>query len=148
MSRADGGLRAQIHKHMKEFGDWQAIETGLISGGVPDTNFCLHGVEGWIECKRTNGWTISNMQGNQVGWAERRARNGGRVFVAVRRMAEQGPRTAQADEFWLLDHRAMRPLLLKARLDNLQPSLVLGRWFGGPNGWDWQAIARLLVSVR
>jgi hypothetical protein len=140
MSRADGGLRSIIHSHLKAYGDFQAIETGLISGGVPDSNFCIQGREGWIECKRTSGLVISNMQPNQVAWCERRARNGGRVFCAVRRF------NTAADELYLLRHDAMRRLLTKERLHDLPAELVLGCWRGGPKGWDWPAVARLLVA--
>ena len=147
MSRADGGLRSIIHQRCKAYGDFQAIETGLTSGGVPDSNYCIQGREGWIECKRTSGWTIGNMEGNQVAWAERRVRNGGRVFLAVRRLSDGGPRTAPCDELWLCTHAAMRPLLLKTRLNLLHPSLVLGMWAGGPANWDWQAVVNNLKST-
>jgi hypothetical protein len=146
MGRSDGGLRSIIHKHLKSVGDFQAIETGLIGGGVPDSNFCIQGKEGWIECKRTSGWTISNMEPSQVAWAERRVRNGGRVFCAVRRLNDGGPRTPKADELWLLPASAMRLLLLKARLNVLHPAQVLGHWVGGPENWDWLAVGKALQS--
>ena len=34
MGRSDGGLRGIMHKALKAHGDFQAIETGLIGGGV------------------------------------------------------------------------------------------------------------------
>lgn len=144
MSRTDGGLRSVLHTHLKSYGDFQAIETGLIGGGVPDSNFCIAGKEGWIECKRTSGWTIGNMEGNQVAWAERRVRNGGRVFCAVRRLTDGGPRSPAADELWLLRHTAMRLLLLKTRLDALPRAEILGHWVGGPSKWAWPDIAKCL----
>jgi hypothetical protein len=144
MSKADGGLRSVIHTHLKSVGDFQAIETGLIGGGVPDSNYCINGREGWIECKRTSGWTIGNMESAQVAWAERRMRNGGRVFCAVRRLREKSARTPAADELWLLPASAMRLLLVKTPLDCLPEPQILGQWAGGPANWDWRAIANLL----
>lgn len=140
MSRSDGGLRSIIHSHLKSYGDFQAIETGLISGGVPDINYCIQGSEGWIECKRTSGWAISNMQPNQIAWAERRSRNGGRVFCAVRRF------NPAADELYLLRHSAMRLLLLKTPLNRLPAAEILHLSTGGPARWDWLAVANALKT--
>jgi hypothetical protein len=144
MGRADGGLRSVIHKHLRAVGDWQAIETGLVGGGVPDINFCINGKEGWIECKRTSGWTVGNVEPAQVAWAERRLRNGGRVFCAVRRLKDAGPRSAAADDLWLLPATAMRMLLLKTPLNALPPAQVLHISLGDPARWDWETIAKLL----
>jgi hypothetical protein len=70
----------------------------------------------------------------QVGWIERRLRAGGRVFILVRRAR---------DELWLLPGRSARKLSTRElKLNSLAP---LGKWEGGPRGWDWKKLAELLT---
>lgn len=78
----DGGLRIIFRRHIPE-ADWQSIETGGVSRGVPDANYCLDGHEGWVEFKRTDGWTVP-LGKEQSAWITRRVRHGGRVLVGVR----------------------------------------------------------------
>ncbi len=137
----DGELRPLFRRHLPEF-DWQSIETGLTGGGVPDSNFCRSGVEGWVEHKQTAGWVCS-LRPEQVGWIMRRVRNGGRVWVAVRRRAPEGPRRASADELWVVHGR----YAVEAKAGGLravEPHAQV--WHNGPGAWDWRAIGKLLVS--
>lgn len=127
-------------------GHWQPIETGMIVSGVLDFNFCVAGKEGWVECKRTSAWKVGNIDPAQVGWSDQRVRNGGRVFLAVRRLSEGGPRTPPRDELWLLRHSAMRLMLVGAGLNTLPPAEILGMWVGGPARWDWPAVAKVLQT--
>jgi hypothetical protein len=130
---SDGELRRLFRRHLPTF-DFVSIETGLTAAGVPDLNFCRDGVEGWIECKRSDAWRV-RIEAAQVGWAERRLIHGGRVFAAVRRRRE---------ELWLYSGWALRPLLSQ-RLDEVTP---LGWWAGGPGRWDWEEVSVLLLSLR
>lgn len=129
----DGSLRQLYRKHLPMI-DWQPVETWSTGRGVPDVNFCVNGIEGWIENKITSGWKVK-VRPEQVGWAERRTRAGGRVFIAVR---AKGP---ERDELWLLRAGAARLLVEGARLTALPSEAVLGRWLGGPARWDWNAFA-------
>jgi Holliday junction resolvase len=119
MSKADDGLRQVFTTHI--VAHWQAIETGGTGKGVPDLNGCRGGVDVWIEMKRARHWTVPEMKPEQVGWIERRERNGGRVFVAVRRAH---------DELWLLKPGAARLLIGGTRLD-LLPRRPYPRPLGG-----------------
>lgn len=154
---SDDGLRPLFHANVAA--DWQAIETGMVGRGIPDSNFCLkaphRGVEGWLECKWTDGWSVT-LRPEQVAWLTRRARAGGRVFVAVRRHHAGGPRRGPpADELWLLGggsavellRDGLRPFLtLPALATSTAPrGALLGRWSGGPRAWDWAAVARLMA---
>lgn len=117
---------------------WQSVESGSTGGGIPDSNYCCAGVEGWVEYKWTSGWTVG-LRPAQVGWLSRRARAGGLVFVGVRR------RNATCDQLWLL--RGSAAALAKAQgLRALPDRYVLGRWDGGPGAWDWQAIRATLLD--
>jgi len=126
----DGNLRRLFRENLRDF-DWLAVETGLTTRGVPDANYCCDGAEGWIEAKTTIGWRVA-VRPAQVGWAERRLRCGGRVFVAVRR---------KRAELWLFSGWALRPLTSR-RLDTVAP---LGCWRGGPSRWDWEEVRQLLT---
>jgi len=138
----DGGLRQLFPKHIA--GHWQSIESLGTGGGTPDVNFCTNGVEGWIEYKTTGGWRVS-MRPLQPAWIERRVRNGGRVFIAVRARKEGGRKSR--DELWLIAPSAVRLLVTESLLD-LPPDVVLCRFAGGPARWDWTAVANMLVAHK
>lgn len=143
MAKIDGGLRALFRARVP--GDWTSIESGTTGGGIPDSNFCIRGVEGWIEYKQTTGHVVT-LRPEQTGWLTRRARNGGRVFVAIRQQAPAGPRRAARDALWLVPGR----LAVQARSEGLRGlagAPGVRTWHGGPGaGWDWQAVAAALVS--
>lgn len=130
----DGRLRKIFHEHLD--GHWQAIESGAVGSGTPDSNFCIAGTEGWIEFKKADHWRCK-IAPHQVAWIERRHRNGGRVFIAVRRAD---------DELWLFRAMAGRRLLTK-RVSEVEKSLLLGHWTGGVTKWDWAEIKKKLVTT-
>lgn len=136
----DGGLRKLFRKNLPEF-HWQSIETGGVGLGVPDSNFCRRGREGWIEFKQTSGWAVT-LEPEQAAWLDRRARAGGRVWIAVRRWGK-GPRRGTYDELWLIEGKHA----LAARREGLRgtPGIVAVH-AGGPAGWDWRRIAACLTA--
>jgi hypothetical protein len=127
---ADGDLRQIFRQHLPRF-DWLAVETGLTSLGVPDSNYCYDGHEGWVEMKKANGWR-TRVSPAQVGWAERRLRHGGKVFVAIRKRKD----------LWLYTGWALRDLI-SGRID---AAYSIGQWTGGPAAWDWEKISGYLVG--
>lgn len=141
----DGGLRKIFRKKLPDI-DWTSIETGGTGKGIPDSNGCKNGREFWIEYKLTDAWAVG-LEPEQVGWLTRRARFGGRVFVAVRRKTTAGPRKGGAvDELWLYrgsDSRELKALGIK---DGPTPLFTTS---GGPSKWNWSAIRQaLLVEQR
>jgi len=146
----DGNLRAIFTERLSRLGAHvQAIETGGVGAGVPDLNFCLplprvptgdhgRGTEGWVECKRGEGvkGDIVKVRPHQIAWAERRARAGGRVFLAVRQHPASVP---SLDELWLLGPQHFRAT-------RLTPASSLGHWPGGPARWDWEEIMAILTK--
>lgn len=140
----DGGLRGIFHDRLRVGIHWQAIETGEVVMGVPDSNFCCDGVEGWVEYKQTDAWAVG-IRPEQGAWLSTRHMRGGRTFVAVRRWHDGGPRKGAAvDELWLCSGQYARTL----RHEGLQSNSVvwLGVWSGGPARWDWDAVRRHLTG--
>lgn len=137
----DNGLRAKFHDKLPQI-HWQAIEVGVLGKGIPDTNFCWRGSEGWVEMKFTDTHAVGLMP-EQVGWILRRMRSGGRVFVATWRMHDGGPRRGEAvSELWL--HEGWDAGRLKAEGLLAAPPVLLLE--GGPSRWDWGLVGQTLVE--
>jgi hypothetical protein len=127
---SDGDLRKIFRLNLPKF-DWLAVETGATSRGVPDSNFCYKGREGWVEMKRAKGLRVS-VSPEQVAWAERRIRHGGRVFCAVRKIG-----ILYLYNSWALRRLASEPI---GDVESV------GHWSGGQSRWDWEAIGAILTS--
>ena len=142
---ADGDLRSIFRKKLPHF-HHVSVETGSTGRGIPDMEYCYNGQSGWVEFKRTGGWTV-DLRPEQVAWLLRRSRAGGRCFVAVRRQTLAGPRKGPpADELWLLRGSAAAELKLGG-LKKAPPNAVVGLWENGPAKWDWAAIERALLTT-
>ncbi len=127
--------------NLPEF-DWCSIESGSTGAGIPDSNFCCNGVEGFVEFKQTTGHTCP-LRPEQVGWIARRVRAGGRVFIACRARAAAGKRRPARDDLWLIPGLYAK----EAKAQGLGFGYGDVRvWYGGPQAWDWRAIAGVLVS--
>lgn len=136
----DDGLRALFRKHLPTV-DWQSVETA-VNRGVPDSNYCYQGYEGWIECKSTDHWSV-DLRPEQIGWIARRVRHGGRVWIAVRRRHDGGKRRGPAvDELYLIRGENVKT----AKLDGLRGCPYEGKWRGGPSRWDWQGVLNVLCN--
>ncbi|SRR5712691_9338895 len=128
----DGSLRVEFRKHLRE-AQWTSIETGLTEGGVPDSHYIFAGgVEGWIEHKKAAANAVV-FQPLQVGWLSRRARLGGRCFVAVRQ--------TRTDDLYLFDGADAAAI----QSGGLRGASPLGRWGGGPSGWNWTQVREVLT---
>lgn len=149
----DGGLFNLFKAHWPTW-HWTRHESGAMAVGTPDCNYCAvpSGVEGWLELKKTEAWAV-RVRPAQVAWVDRRARAGGRVLVAVRRLKE--PPTAMAargvagikphapvDALWVVPGGQIRALWLGG-LKATRPLLVTE---GGPRQWDWDALQALLTT--
>jgi hypothetical protein len=142
----DGGLRPMFHNKLREGAHWQAVETGAITLGIPDSNYCIEGDEGWVEFKKTSGWSLGFRPG-QVPWHMTRWRRGGRSFIAIRRSHDGGPRKgAPVDELWLCGGRYS--LMLEQHGLKCPDINWDGVWSGGPERWDWAAVRRRLAPTR
>jgi hypothetical protein len=141
-NKPDDGLRALLRKHLPQM-HWTTVETGMTQAGVPDSEFCYRGVQGWIECKATRGYAV-RFAPFQLGWHLQRARQGGRSFIAVRRRTAEGVRRgAPRDELWLYAG-GVAAHLAGGGLRTVQP---LGVWHGGPQGgWVWGEVLALLLA--
>jgi hypothetical protein len=138
VAETDGRLRTIFREKLPLF-HWTAVETGAIGQGVPDSNFAHAGAEGWVEYKQTDGWNVT-LRPEQVGWISKRVRHGGRVFIAVRRWHDGGPKKGPpCDELYLLP--GSLAALAKAGGLRAVESGILGRYEGGPSRWDWVEIA-------
>lgn len=139
----DGGLPKLFTDRLD--GHWQRVETFSTGQGVPDLNFCIEGRDGWIEAKQTAAWAVS-ISPEQIGWAERRIRNGGRVFLAVRRQSPGGARTKPCDELWLFDGRWTRRVKDGGLKGMEQTALLLTT--GSARNWNWQAVRNVLTDYQ
>jgi len=140
MTKIDGGLWPVVKSHLVGW-DFQRIETGLTGLGVPDVNGCKLGHDVWIELKATDGWKPF-IRPEQIAWAERRARHGGKVFLFVRRHCVAGVRRESADELWI--YRADRIRMVAT--DGLKTNPPVLFYTGGSSKWDWGAVNELLLS--
>lgn len=137
----DDGLRSLFRRHLPQV-DWQSIESGGVNRGIPDSNFCHRGCEGWVEFKSTKGYVV-DLRPEQIGWIARRVRSGGRVWIAVRRRHDGGPRRGEpVDELYLVHGCYAK----KAKLDGLRglPSRMYG---GGPARWDWEHVLATITAI-
>lgn len=139
----DGGLWPLVKAHLSGPGvDFQRIESGAVGSGCPDLNYCIDGVDGWIEFKATENYTVVFRQ-EQPGWIARRTRAGGRVLILTRRRHGGGPRKGEpVDELWVHWGRDVFDIhsggLLAAKLALCQE--------GGPRYWDWGLVRQTLVG--
>lgn len=135
----DGNLRSLFRKHVP--GHWQSIETGGVGRGVPDSNYCISGKEGWVEFKSCCANRVG-LRAEQVAWIHRRSREGGTVWIAVRQSHSGGPRKGSAcDKLYIV--RGVDVVTLHQQG---LPSTRSYCWEGGPQGWDWGTIRKLLAS--
>lgn len=139
-SSPDSGLRVLFRRHVPPPVHWTSVETGGTVCGVPDSNYAAEGTEGWIEYKRTAGWTCP-LEDYQVVWIAKHVREGGRVLIATRRLVSAGSRRSAADELWIHSGEDARVL----RRDGLLARKPLGQWAGGPRRWDWNAVRVLMI---
>lgn len=140
----DGGLRPLFHDRLRAGFHWQAVESGGTASGIPDTNFCCDGIEGWVEMKQTSAWAVG-LTAEQASWHRTRRERGGRTFVAVRRHHSGGPRLGvPVDELWLCSGRWAG--LLRSSGLRCTDIVWLGVWSGGPARWDWDAVRAALLG--
>lgn len=140
--KPDAGLRKILHDNLP--GHWTTIETGAVAQGVPDSNYCLNGVEGWVECKRSHSYGIVGMRPGQCAWLFKRWFAGGNCWVAVRVLHEGGVRKGPPEDTLCLVKGLYAPDLKRAGLSSV-PYLS---WAGSPTGWSWEEIADCLGTPR
>lgn len=126
----DGNLRPLFRQNLRDGIHWQAIESPVTGSGVPDTNYCGGGVEGWIEFKKCESNKV-RIDPFQVSWHEARIRHGGRTFLAVRKQ----------EELHLYSGSSIRDVFIYG----LKTKPLL-HCFGGASRWDWPAVRNLLIK--
>jgi hypothetical protein len=76
---------------MKLPGRWERVENGVIAG-MPDVNFCVAGMEGWIELKKASKpakmstvlfKSQRGLDKEQENWHHFQAKNGGDSWVLI-----------------------------------------------------------------
>lgn len=139
----DDGLRAIFRENIRGC-HWQSIESPLTGSGCPDSNFCMEGVERFVEYKATDTWTVS-FRPMQVGWHLARHHHGGVSFIAVRRRHAGGPRKGPAQDQLYLFLGKDAEMLRDHGLTPAGPS-ALGVWNGGKGKWDWDRVRALLIA--
>jgi hypothetical protein len=133
MSDRDAGLRKIFRKNLPQV-DWQAVELGALGSGVPDSNFCHDGVEGWIEFKKLTKNQIG-LRPEQIGWIKSRIRHGGLIKIVVR--AED-----LGDMLLIFDGSMVVDLESKSLNENMHH--VRFHRTGGPKLWEWSEVLRMI----
>lgn len=142
MKQVDGGLRKLFRQHLKAGFHWQSIETGGTGRGIPDSNYCADGIEGWVEFKQTEGWAVT-LSPEQVAWHLQRNKRGGRTHIAIRRKHDGGPFKGLAvDELWIGQGCDVREM----KTDGLKAKLLWRVYRGGPSNWDWNSVCAALTG--
>lgn len=132
----DGDLRKLFKKHIPKF-HWQPIETGAMGSGIPDTNWCFEGQEGWVEYKWSDRGLIT-LRPEQVGWIIERTRHGGNVKIAVRW-------TQYGEEYiGIFDGHMCEDFTRRSVIDNLEYMIYSSA--GKPNIWVWNKIQEALLD--
>jgi len=142
----DGSLRKIFRVKFAE-AHWNSVETGMTGLGIPDSEYCfppsrtgLEGASGWVEFKLTHANKV-RISPEQVAWAERRVRVGGRCWMAVRQTALAGPRRTARDALFLYWGTQVRAVLQNGLVER-----PWGRWEGGPARWNWVEIRQGLTA--
>lgn len=131
LTSLDGGLRSLFRRNLSSW-HWQSIESSMTGMGIPDSNYCHLGAEGWVEFKAASGLAV-RVSPMQIGWLLRRSRAGGRCFVAVRRR----------QELFMFRGEQAADLVRPGALRDVLP---LGQWDRGPARWDWEAVGTILLG--
>lgn len=145
-AKPDGGLRAMVRSELGHIGHWVSLETGATDGGVPDLNVCPRdsGRDVWLECKKTATSKVS-FRPAQPGWLYTRYRCGGVAMILTWRQADAGPRKGAArSDLYCTSARYVLELA-RGGLDEVPH---LGRWRGGPEGWDWHRLRWVIENER
>lgn len=143
MSKTDGGLSDLFRKALGSEFDFQRIESWSTGQGTPDLNGCGSGQEFWIEMKQTAANAVK-IDPEQVAWAERRLRAGGRVFLAVRQKCEAGPRREARDRLYIFRGSDTRVVKDKG-ICGASPLFMSQNH--GPRSWDWTAVKKILIGA-
>lgn len=132
--KIDGGLRSTFREHLPLV-HWVPVETGLTMSGVPDHNGCYASSEFWVEYKNAPTGRIKKNKTTpfQISWHERRARSGGRTFLAAR----------WGEAIHLYRGEDIRVIYTEG-LGRTDLALLIGH--GGPSKWNWEAILSILVG--
>ena len=77
-----------LRSHTQDEFHWQRIES--VGEGIPDTNYCGRGCEGWLELKVIHNRMLSHtmavdigLRPSQAAWLLRRTGAGGRANVCI-----------------------------------------------------------------
>lgn len=140
-TKDDGGLRPLFKHYLPRF-HWTPVESPMTEG-IPDTNWCYEGVEGWIEFKQTDTRRLRFRPG-QPRWIHRRYRDGGRVWIVVRFRHEGGPRLGASVDDLVMIYGGH---ILEIAREGIRDDLVSARWRGGPRRWPWKEVGALLVGA-
>lgn len=93
IGKHESGFWAEIKRALgsRPLHDLVRVENGTCGPGTPDLNYCIDGIEGWIELKKvelpkrdSTVVKVDHFVGEQRAWLMRRATAGGRVWVLLR----------------------------------------------------------------
>lgn len=95
MPKPEQKMWQELGPLLRPYGHFERVENAFGSG-MPDVNYCIQGREGWIELKARERWplspvapvTLAHYTPQQMRWARRRVRAGGKVLWLLRANTE------------------------------------------------------------
>ena len=85
-----------VSQVLKGYGHVQSHEDKY-STGIPDIDYCIYGVAGWIELKIVQDWpaqptttlhtSLKHLTNDQINWMLRRSLAGGNVYLLLKVMS-------------------------------------------------------------
>lgn len=124
--RSEDSFWDRMRTQLGPLGRLTRIENG-VGGGVPDVNYCIECVEGWMELKSAEATARelslflagTELRKEQVGWHILQARNGGRSYIVTARGAEvfihEGAHAAMIERATARDARALARVVFPYR---------------------------------
>ena len=76
-------LRKYVLDNIGHVGHWSKVESHDTSAGIPDLNYCMDGMEGWLELKFGNRVKAPKLRPTQCAWFRRRIKMGGTPQLLV-----------------------------------------------------------------
>lgn len=119
-------LQKYVLDNVDDTGHWTFIESKDVSPGIPDLNFCVNSIDGWIELKYGTDKNPPTLRPTQCAWFRRRAGVGGNCWLLM------GAPFYEAHSFYLIPGIQVPGLVKATKLDHWKKEAQI-KWDGRIN---------------